>query len=293
MPLPQLLSVIESLGELRELLLEMPSPGARCDIGGLQGSSDAVVLAALAQNATQRFFVVVNDDVAGAERWLADLTTLDAKALRESLMSESDPIRKSVAALALEEYAASTATADDNQRPRAWLALARELQQNAFQQFADSSILPKTHPAEVELNRRAVQRLTEPEFYLAQSRTLISELRLNDARQLLDAGVRRHADSIPLREALAQTLIDEADLRPNQSKELIARAIEQLQALTADTTQDPSSSLMKLAGLLERTDDEARAQTLYRQVADRASDPRQRLLARSRLAVLQVRAEAP
>ena len=123
---------------------------------------------------------------------VADLTTLDAKALRESLLSESDPIRKSVAALALEEYAASTATADDNQRPRAWLALARELQQNAFQQFADSSILPKTHPAEVELNRRAVQRLTEPEFYLAQSRTLISELRLNDARQLLDAGSRRH-----------------------------------------------------------------------------------------------------
>ena len=224
---------------------------------------------------------------------VADLTTLDAKALRESLLSESDPIRKSVAALALEEYAASTATADDNQRPRAWLVLAKELQQSASRQFADSSILPKTHPAEVELNRLAVQRLTEPEFYLAQSRTLISELRLNDARQLLDAGVRRHPDSIPLREALAQTLIDEADLRPNQSKELIARAIEQLQALTADTTQDPSNSLLKLAGLLERTNDETRAQTLYRQVADRASDPRQRLLARSRLAVLQVRAEAP
>lgn len=224
---------------------------------------------------------------------VADLTTLDAKALRESLLSESDPIRKSVAALALEEYAASTATADDNQRPRAWLVLAKELQQSASRQFADSSILPKTHPAEVELNRLAVQRLTEPEFYLAQSRTLISELRLNDARQLLDAGSRRHPDSIPLREALAQTLIDEADLRPNQSKELIARAIEQLQALTADTTQDPSNSLLKLAGLLERTNDETRAQTLYRQVADRASDPRQRLLARSRLAVLQVRAEAP
>src|SRR6267143_474480 len=75
MPLPQLLSIIESLGEFRDLLDEMPPPGARRKIGGLHGSSDTVVLAGLAQNAT-RFFVVVNDDVAGAERWLADLTTL-------------------------------------------------------------------------------------------------------------------------------------------------------------------------------------------------------------------------
>ena len=76
MPLPQLLSIIASLGEFRELLDELPSPAVRREIGGLHGSSDAVVLAALAANATQRFFVVVNDDVAGAERWLADMTTL-------------------------------------------------------------------------------------------------------------------------------------------------------------------------------------------------------------------------
>lgn len=76
MPLPQLLSIIESLDEFKQLLDEMPSPGVRRQIGGLHGSSDAVVLAALTQNATRRFFVVVNDDVAGAERWLADLTTL-------------------------------------------------------------------------------------------------------------------------------------------------------------------------------------------------------------------------
>src|ERR1700682_177781 len=75
MPLPQLLSIIESLGEFRKLLDDMPPPGDRRPIGGLHGSSDTVVLAALAQNAT-RFFVVVNDDVAGAERWLGDLTTL-------------------------------------------------------------------------------------------------------------------------------------------------------------------------------------------------------------------------
>jgi transcription-repair coupling factor (superfamily II helicase) len=35
-----------------------------------------VIIAALARAVSQRFFVVVSDDVAGAERWLADLSTL-------------------------------------------------------------------------------------------------------------------------------------------------------------------------------------------------------------------------
>jgi transcription-repair coupling factor (superfamily II helicase) len=76
MPLPQLLSVVESLEELRALLARLPPPGARLAVGGLHGSSDAVVIAALSEYVRQRFFVVVSDDVAGAERWLADLSTL-------------------------------------------------------------------------------------------------------------------------------------------------------------------------------------------------------------------------
>src|SRR5215210_8024106 len=76
MPLPQLLSIVESLGEFRQLLEEIPGPSSRLGVGGLHGSSDAVLIAALAQDLPHRFFVVVNDDVASAERWLADLGTL-------------------------------------------------------------------------------------------------------------------------------------------------------------------------------------------------------------------------
>ncbi|MFL5482925.1 MAG: transcription-repair coupling factor [Gemmatimonadaceae bacterium] len=76
MPLPQLLSLIEILPEFRELQENVPGPGARCVVGGLHGSSDAVLLAALTEALRQRFFVVVSDDVADSERWLADLTTL-------------------------------------------------------------------------------------------------------------------------------------------------------------------------------------------------------------------------
>jgi transcription-repair coupling factor (superfamily II helicase) len=76
MPLPQLLAVADSLEEFRALAANLPAAGSRLEVGGLHGSSDAVVIAALSEYAQRRFFVVVSDDVAGAERWLADLSTL-------------------------------------------------------------------------------------------------------------------------------------------------------------------------------------------------------------------------
>jgi transcription-repair coupling factor (superfamily II helicase) len=76
MPLPQLLAIVESLREFQHLLSDLPGPSARQSLGGLAGSSDAVIVASLGKNLPQRFYVVVSDDVAGAERWLADLTTL-------------------------------------------------------------------------------------------------------------------------------------------------------------------------------------------------------------------------
>ncbi|HJP60997.1 MAG TPA: CarD family transcriptional regulator, partial [Gemmatimonadaceae bacterium] len=76
MALPQLLSLIELLPEFRELQEGVPGAGTRCIVGGLHGSSDAVLIAGLAGVLRGRFFVVVSDDIADSERWLADLTTL-------------------------------------------------------------------------------------------------------------------------------------------------------------------------------------------------------------------------
>jgi hypothetical protein len=224
--------------------------------------------------------------------WRQDLTSkdlieLDLPALGKFLTAEIDPVRKSVVALAMEEFATSIlpATATSS---RDMLVLALEMQQSARRQFDDSSVLSKTHPAQLEMNRQALQRLTEPDVYLTQSRDLISDLRLSDARKLLTAGSRRHPDSMALREALVQTLIDEANLRPERADALIASAIEQLKVMTAGDGQGTTESCLKLAGLYERSRSDDLAQSLYRKVADQAGDARQRLLARSRLAVLQI-----
>jgi transcription-repair coupling factor (superfamily II helicase) len=54
----------------------LPAPGVRLGVGGLPGSSPAVLLGALARRLAQRVFVVIAATPGDAERWLADLQTV-------------------------------------------------------------------------------------------------------------------------------------------------------------------------------------------------------------------------
>ena len=76
MPLPVVLDAFERLAPFGRLAAELPGPAGRRAIAGLIGSSDAVLVAALARHHPNRFFVVVSDAVGDAERWLADLELL-------------------------------------------------------------------------------------------------------------------------------------------------------------------------------------------------------------------------
>ncbi|MCC6318418.1 MAG: transcription-repair coupling factor [Gemmatimonadaceae bacterium] len=76
MPLPLVLDAFERLAPFGRLMAEFPAAGERRPIAGLVGSTDAVLVAALAAHHPNRFFVVVADAVSEAERWLADLELL-------------------------------------------------------------------------------------------------------------------------------------------------------------------------------------------------------------------------
>ncbi|MEP7382277.1 MAG: transcription-repair coupling factor [Gemmatimonadota bacterium] len=76
MSLPTILDAVERLGAFARVANAIPSARSRVPVAGLEGSSDAVLVAALARRFPQRFFVVVTDSVADAERWLADLHAL-------------------------------------------------------------------------------------------------------------------------------------------------------------------------------------------------------------------------
>ena len=76
MALPQLIERLAALPAFRSLTGALPSVNGRLEVTGLAGSADAVLLAALATREPNRLFVVVADQVAEAERWLADLQSV-------------------------------------------------------------------------------------------------------------------------------------------------------------------------------------------------------------------------
>ncbi|HVX38475.1 MAG TPA: transcription-repair coupling factor [Gemmatimonadaceae bacterium] len=80
MALDGLLDAFERLSAFQRVVNTVPSPGQRLIVGGLPGSADAVLLAALARRMPTRFFVVAADGLAEAERWLADMQTLFGEA---------------------------------------------------------------------------------------------------------------------------------------------------------------------------------------------------------------------
>jgi transcription-repair coupling factor (superfamily II helicase) len=75
--LPALLEAVEALPEFAPSIALLPPLCPRLHLSGLSGSSDSVVIAALSRQGPGRFFVVIAESVAAAERWLADLESLD------------------------------------------------------------------------------------------------------------------------------------------------------------------------------------------------------------------------
>ncbi len=76
MALPVLIERLSALNAYTSLVRALPAQGGRIGVTGLAGSSDAVLLAALAEREPNRLFVIVADQLPEAERWLADLVSV-------------------------------------------------------------------------------------------------------------------------------------------------------------------------------------------------------------------------
>jgi transcription-repair coupling factor (superfamily II helicase) len=77
--LPVLLEAVELLPALSEANALLPPKRPRLSLTGLPGSSDTAVIASLTRQNPGRFFVVIAESVASAERWLADIGSLDGE----------------------------------------------------------------------------------------------------------------------------------------------------------------------------------------------------------------------
>jgi transcription-repair coupling factor (superfamily II helicase) len=93
LPLDLILDAFDKTAASRQLRAKLPGRGERLRLGGLPGSSAAMVAAALARSMPERPVVIVAPGPAEAERWLADLKHLtdlptDYYPQRESLGEE-------------------------------------------------------------------------------------------------------------------------------------------------------------------------------------------------------------
>ena len=76
MALPTLIERLSALPSFTRLLATLPIGRRTQQVSGLPGSSDALLVAALARHAPNRMIAVVVDHLPDAERWLADLQSI-------------------------------------------------------------------------------------------------------------------------------------------------------------------------------------------------------------------------
>ncbi len=81
MALPLLLDRFAALPQFQVLRARAPRAGESLPVAGLAGSSDALLVAALAVESPNRLHIVVADQVPEAERWLADLEAIVGEGL--------------------------------------------------------------------------------------------------------------------------------------------------------------------------------------------------------------------
>ena len=153
----------------------------------------------------------------------------------------------------------------------------------------DASAWSERWPYLVSLSQTARDRLVNEESAVRQAKTLRAELRLTEARGVLEQARQRHPRSIILRQELVQALIDEAQLSPDKQQDLLVQALTQLEDEKTREPNLPTSTLFTLAELRERLGKEIEASQAYREVIDRSDNKTEKLKARSRLVVLQVR----
>ncbi len=218
----------------------------------------------------------------------SDLQSVDWNAVWDKSAELADPLNLYALALAMEEYSVSVLPKDVPERATL-LKHALAMFERAVAILNETSAWRERWPYLSALSEAGRDRLANEETALRHAKSLRADLRLSEARNVLEQARHRHPRSIKLREELVQALIDEAQLSPDKQEALLAQALAQLEADTQNESNIPTSILLTLAELRERLGKEAEASQAYREIAARSENQSERLKARSRLVVLQVR----
>lgn len=229
-------------------------------------------------------------------KWYPDLTdeklaNLPVSDIQKSTSQINDPVLAFAVALAAEEYATRSLPATS--KPcREYLTLALNLQRLAAQLLQQGAGQRERFPYLVQMTETAQSRLNSPDYYLNEAIRLRRELLLGEARTVLDAGTRRHPQARSLRDALIDTMIDEANLKPEKAEPLLTEALQRLEESLKKDQTAPAATLLTLGNLREKVGKPQAAVVAYEQTLRAKPSPEQQLKARSRLVLLKLKLTA-
>ena len=191
----------------------------------------------------------------------ADLTLVDWAVVSDRVVAVADPLVIHALAYALEQYAVE-GLPEGHGASRAILQAALAANRAAQTVWSQNIVWRRRWPHLNPLLEEGIARLVSDAAALETVAQLRSELRLNEARQVLGQALRRHPDSVAVRDEFVRALVDESQVSPLQKRELLETALSQL---TRQQSEPVARTLLR-AELCDRLGRHAEALTEYRTV---------------------------
>lgn len=214
--------------------------------------------------------------------------SLDWKDVQKKSKAIADPLSAYALGLVIEEFAV-TQVATNPSLHVSLLKQALDLFDQSATTLGRTAIWRERWPYLQSLAQAGHDRLVSDESDIRRARSLKEQLRLTDARELLDKTRQRHPHSIRTRHIFAQLLIDEAQLSPQLSTALLSRATETLADIQNHGDDLSTEMMLELGEMYERVGNREGAVVAYRKVADHSENAVEKLKARSRIALMQIR----
>ncbi|WP_437193372.1 ATP-binding cassette domain-containing protein [Planctomicrobium sp. SH527] len=173
------------------------------------------------------------------------------KQLSAKIDSLDDPYSLYALGLASEYTGVSVTDVDAVHTPQL-LALAKKAFETAKQQYQDQAVWRHRYPYLKDSIEYAIVRISSVNETLKLAAELRREMRITDARKLLEDALLRQPSAIQLKLALIQLQIDESQTVPTQREQLLTRALQGLIEIDQSIDSESVATKFLLADVRER-----------------------------------------
>lgn len=223
--------------------------------------------------------------------WLPDADTdqiskIDWKFIWEKVNLVSDPLSLMTIGQTLEECAVNEFKEEDPLRQELLTQSLRSYEK-ADKMIKETTIWKERWPYLEGMISESRARLLNEDYLIQKAGDLRKQMKLTEARMILEDARKRHLKSVPIREELILTLLDESQMSSNQSSELQSKALNQLLEVRKSGLELSIGALLRLAELQELSGNTQEAVVVYNEIIKKAAkDSKDQIRARSRIAVI-------